>query len=179
MTKPIDSVKDAIRALHEHINALGVAAQEAAGLLRKAISDAIDEITGGSKKRAGRPPRAAAVASVPAAPKAKSKSKAKASKAGKGGKRGAKPGGRQLKAFLGLKAYEALSDDLRAKGRNAISALKDEWKEMSRKEQADVLAKAGVHASAGGAAPAKAMKPRKPGKAKAAAVAPKAEDAVS
>src|SRR5690606_31629499 len=131
--KPIDTAKDAIRALHDHIMGLGVAAQESAVLLRNAIAAAIEEITGATKAKRGRTAKATS-----SAPKAAAKAKTKKAT---GGKRGAKPGGRQLKAFLGVKAYEALADDVRAKGRAAITALKDEWKSMSRKEQADALSK--------------------------------------
>lgn len=171
MTKPIDAAKDAIRALHEHITALGVAAQEAAVLLRNAIAGAIEEITGGTKPRAGRPARAARKVAPAVAARTKP-----AAKPAKGGKRGAKPGGRQLKAFLGVKAYDALSDEVRVKGRAVISALKDEWKAMSRKEQADALAKAGIHGSSGAGATAKARKPRKGSKSKSVAAAMPKDD---
>jgi len=165
MTKPIDAAKDAIRALHEHISALGIAAKEASVLLRNAIAEAIEDITGGAKSR-GRGAGQAAKAST------------KPKSARKGGKRGAKPGGRQLKAFIGVKAYDALADDVRAKARSAIHAVKATWKSLSKKEQADILAKAGLRTSAGGRAPtkAKAPKPRKTRKAKpSGAVAPKVE----
>jgi|GEM_PF-5284346 len=164
MTKPIDYAKDAIRALHEHISALGIAAKEASVLLRNAIAEAIEEITGNGKPRGRGTARAAKGTSAPKAER-------------KGGKRGPKPGGRQLKAFLGIKAYEALADDVRAKGRSAIHAMKAKWKGLSKKEQADVLAKAGIRASAGGRTPAKAGKARK-AKA-AAAVTPQAESSPS
>ncbi len=167
MTKPIDAAKDAIRALHEHISALGIAAKEASVLLRNAIAEAIGEITGSTKPRGRGAARAASATSKPKA-------------ARKGGKRGAKPGGRQLKAFLGVKTYDALEEDVRAKGRSAIHALKATWKGLSKKEQADVLAKAGIRASSGGRAPAKAGKPRKARKAKpAGAVMPKLETSPS
>lgn len=61
-----------------------------------------------------------------------------------GGHRGPKPGGRQLKAHLGAKAFAALADDVKDKARKSIVACGPEWKTMATDAKNVILKKAGV-----------------------------------
>lgn len=79
------------------------------------------------------------------APAAASKPKAK--KTG-GSARGPKPGGRQLKAHLGDKAFKALAEDVKDKARQAISKVAAQWKTMSADAKNALLKKVGVDVGA-------------------------------
>ena len=66
------------------------------------------------------------------------KAKPKPSKAGKSA-RGPKPGGRQLKAHVGKKAFDALDDEVKDKARTAIRNVGDKWKTMTMDERQKIL----------------------------------------
>ena len=60
--------------------------------------------------------------------------------AGAGGTRGPKPGGRQLKAHIGAKAYETLDEETKEKGRSVIAKMGPTWNALSKEEKEEKLA---------------------------------------
>ena len=98
-------------------------AKDALIAFRKAVDHAVANVAGSAE--GSKPERA---------------SKAKPSKGGKSGKpRGPKKGGRQLKAHVGKKAFDALDDEVKDKARTVIRNAGEKWNAMTMDDRSKLL----------------------------------------
>lgn len=113
-----NAVEKAIRETHASLMTTGLSADLAERGTREIVAAALAKALGTEGSGGGRKP---------------------AKKTG-GAARGPKPGGRQLSAHLGKKAFDALDDDRKNLARAAISKHADEWRTMDKAAKDKFLA---------------------------------------